>query len=662
MTETMRVVRALVEKLNRYRDAYYNHNESLITDQEYDALYDKLLSLEEETGIILSDSPTQNVGFTSISKLNKVTHNHPLLSLGKTTDISEFKDYFGKRDVVLMAKLDGLTCSLLYKDGKLVRAESRGDGEVGEDITNNAFAFSGFPLTIPYQGELIVDGECIITKDEFERIKERESTEYKNPRNLVSGTVRQLSNEIVKNRHVRFIAWKLYSIDEKPGCNSECFARLAELGFDVVPYIKTWNNENYENFENAVEYISVVCEEKHIPIDGIVGMFDDIQYGESLGMTAHHPRHSLAYKFYQDDNETTLLDIEWATSRTGLINPVAVFGPVEIDGTTVSRATLNNVSIIKELELGIGDTITVIKSNQIIPKVTQNLTRSGTYGLPTVCPCCGQAVEIRNENGREMMYCVNKECPSIMLDRIANFVSRDGLNIIGLSDERIRSLMDNSFVKWERDLFCLKEHRAEIVKLPGWGESSFDNLMESIEKGRHCRISNAIVAIGIPGIGKTAAKMIEKHLASLDKTHPYNGFDLFLHSAMHDYDWSVIPGIGEPTSNAINRFVQENDSNLYDIAAELIIDSADAGKELKSVLSGKSFCITGKLIYFASRNDLVSDIESKGGTVTAGVTAKTDYLITNDKNSGSSKNKAAEKFGTKIISEEEYLNMQAESR
>ena len=657
MANEMREMKDLVRRLNLYRDAYYNQNKSLITDREYDALFDRLSALEGKTGVSLSDSPTRNVGFKSVSKLEKVKHNHPLLSLDKTTDLTEFESFFHGDKVVLMAKLDGLTCSLLYQHGRLVRAESRGDGETGEDITNNAVMFSNLPLIIPYQGELIVDGECVILKDDFERIKERENTEYKNPRNLVSGTVRQLNNEIVKQRNVRFIAWKLYSMEEKPDSNIECFYKLAELGFDTVPRIGGYRIKS-EHYFDSIAAIKKQCEGMGIPIDGIVGMFDSISYGESLGLTAHHPRHSLAFKFYQDDNETILRDIEWSTSRTGLVNPVAVFDPVEIDGTTVTRATLNNVSIIKELELGIGDTITVIKANQIIPRITQNLTRSNTYKLPMVCPSCGAPVEIRSENGREMMYCTNQNCKAVLHDKIANFASRDGLNIIGISEERLRDLMDHGYIKSYIDLFYLKDYKDEIAKLPGWGVLSVSNLIQSIENSRHCTLANVIVAIGIPGIGKTAAKMIEKHLYRCIYWKQTFAFDFFINECIHKYDWYLIPGIGKPTSDLINSFVRQNRNELYLLRDELnVYIEQTEKKESSDLFSGKTFCITGKLMQFSGRAALVEDIESKGGVVTSGVTAKTDYLITNDKASGSAKNKAAEKFGTKIISEKEYLDL-----
>lgn len=637
-------VKSLVKKLNNYRDEYYNNNNSIISDREYDELFDKLIILERETGCIFSSSPTQSVGYMSLSQLKKVKHSHPLLSLGKTTDIDEFIEYFGNKNFLIMAKLDGLTCSLTYDNGKLVRAESRGDGETGEDITHNAKVFSNLPTEIPFKGKLEIDGECIITYDEFEHIKSRENTEYKNPRNLVSGSVRQLNSEIAAKRNIKFIAWRLYEAEDVGiQHHSEGFEFLSNLGFDVVPY--------YINSFNTIEWIKDECKTKQIPIDGIVGMFDDVEYGNSLGRTGHHPRHSLAYKFYQEENETVLLNIEWSTSRTGLVNPVAIFEPVEIDGTTVSRATLNNVSIIKELELGIGDTVTVIKANQIIPKITQNLTRSNTYQIPSVCPSCGNPVKIKNDNGREMLYCTNRHCKAILHDKISNFATREAMNIVGISEERLRSLMDMGYITSFESLYHLKDHRNEIAKAKGFGESSIDNLINAIEVSKKCQLINAIVAIGIPGIGKSAARTIAEYC---EETGAENTFQEFINLAMLGFDWSVLQEIGQATSDNINSYVADNYEDIQPLVNILQIEKPQKS-DLSQRYKGKTFCITGKLVEFDNRNALVYDIETKGGTVVSSVTSKTQYLITNDKTSGSSKNKAAEKYGTKIISELEYI-------
>ena len=693
-------MKELIERLNKYRDAYYNQNKSLISDREYDSLFDQLCETEKKYGIVLSNSPTQNVGYTVVSELKKVKHNHPLLSLDKTTDEKEFIKFFGEKDCLLMAKLDGLTCSLYYNDGKLIRAETRGDGETGEDITNNARAFANIPLTIDYKGKLIVDGECIITQEDFAKInnpmilKATDEAKAKglsgddldtyvrkhsfaNPRNLVSGTVRQLNSQIVKDRNVKFIAWKLYTKPDPKNCSflftqprpklpqrnelnlmshKDRLLFLSDLGFDVVPqcFINEINPLT-KCFNIGMEYIKIKCEVEGIPIDGLVGIFDDVEYGESLGMTGHHPKHSLAFKFYQEENETILKDIEWSTSRTGLVNPVAIFEPVEIDGTIVTRATLNNVSIIKELELGVGDTITVIKANQIIPMITQNLTRSNTYQIPKVCPSCGKPTVIKNDNGREMLYCQNPNCKAILHDKIANYASRNAMNIVGISDERLKALIDNGFVRCFKDLYYLDLHRSEIEKLPGFGKTIVDNIIKSVNISRKCKLSNAIVAIGIPNIGKSTARTIAEHCEKNYTDKDTTLLDTFLSLVEWRENWSKLPAIGETTSDLINNYVNAHICEITSLVKELDIKFEFANSSDSAIFSGKSFCITGKLTVFENRNALIKDIESKGGKVVSSVTAKTDYLITNDKTSGSSKNKAAAKYGTKIIDEKDYI-------
>lgn len=676
--KTNRIIE-LVSLLNKYRDAYYNDNESLVSDKEYDMLFDELVKLEQEQGLILANSPTQTVGYEVVSQLKKVTHNHPLLSLGKTTEIQEFYDYFKGLPMLLMAKMDGLTCSLLYRDGKLVRAESRGDGETGEDITHNAKVIVNLPLEIPFKGEMIIDGECIITRHDFERINkplvekaEKEATaagltgkdfkeyvrkhSYANPRNLVSGSVRQLDSGVAAKRNIRFIGWKLHSMKNPDGTpygvkeHTEGLIHLEKCGFEVVSNITMIDN-SVADYENAIESIKNDCEKLNYPIDGMVGMFDDIEYGNNLGRTGHHPRHSLAFKFYQEDVETTLRDIEWSPSRTGLINPVAIFDAIEIDGTTVSRATLNNVSIIEELKLGIGDTIGVIKANQIIPNVTKNLTESNTYQIPKTCPCCGSPTIIKADNERKMLYCSNAHCPAVMHDRIANFATRDAINIVGVSEKRLNILMELGFITDFESLYKLKEHRAELINLRGFGESSTDALLKAIEESKNCKLQNILVAIGMPGIGKSAAKTIANYCS---KNTNGNVFDTFLQFAKSNHDWSALPEIGEGTSNGINQYVIDNIDQIEPLLHILNVEQPT--KNDNGALAGKTFCITGKLVSFPNRDALVADIESKSGIVVSSVTAKTNYLITNDKTSGSSKNKAAEKHGTKIITEIEYIN------
>lgn len=669
----------LVSLLNKYRNAYYNQNESLISDKEYDALYDELMMLEQEYGLILANSPTQTVGYEAVSQLSKVKHNHLLLSLGKTTEIKEFCDYFKGLPMLLMAKMDGLTCSLLYENGKLTRAESRGDGEIGEDITHNAKVFCNLPVEIPFKGEVIVDGECVITYKDFEEINspliekaEQEATglsltdmdyneyirkhSYANPRNLVSGSVRQLDSSIAAKRNIKFVGWKLYSIknpDGKPykiNSYSEGLDLLKTFGFEVVPNYKLIS-DNVLDYKNAIENIKKECGNLSYPIDGMVGLFNDIEYGVKLGRTGHHPKNSLAFKFYQEDVKTVLRDIEWSPSRTGVINPVAVFDSVEIDGTTVSRATLNNVSIIKELKLGIGDTIGVIKANQIIPYIKKNFTESNTYQIPKVCPCCGSPTIIKADNERKLLYCSNNHCPAVIHDKIANFTTREAMNIVGVSEKKLEVLMNLGFITDFESIYRLKDHRDEIINIQGFGKSSTDALLKSIETSRNCKLQNVLVAIGIPGIGKESAKIIANHCSQNSND---NVFETFLKFIYNNYDWSVLPEIGEGTRDNINRYVNEN----YDQIEPLlyILNVEQPIRNDNGVFSNKVFCITGKLTLYSNRAALVADIESKGGTVVSSVTAKTNYLITNDKTSGSAKNKAAEKYDTKIITENEYAN------
>lgn len=653
-------MKLLVDRLNAYRDAYYNKNESLVSDKEYDALFDQLAALEQQTGIVYPNSPTATVGYEAVSKLQKVAHNHPLLSLGKTTNLQEFCDYFEGKPMNLMAKMDGLTASVVYRDGVLRSAESRGNGEVGEDITHTARTFCNLPQKIPFRGELIVDGECIIDYPTFRRINQQEQTEYKNPRNLVSGTVRQLDSRVSAQRGVKFIAWKLYAASDEVGSSlddtktySSAFALLEKLGFEVVPHVYLDNRypdeaSRRDALETEMEALQQDCAAKGFPIDGLVGSFNDVAYGLSLGSTGHHPKHSLAFKFYQDRNETVLRDIEWSTNRTGQVNPVAIFDPVEIDGTTVSRASLNNVSIIKELELGLGDTITVIKANQIIPMVTDNLTRSASYVFPTTCGSCGTPLELRNDNGREMLYCVNSHCPAIRLDQITYFVSRDAMNILGLSQERLKLLIDRGFVRDFADLYHLDAHREELMEMERLGQDSVDNLLSAIDASRNCRMSNVLTAIGIPTIGKNNAKILAAQCAGEG-----NPLERFLELAKDNYDWSVLDGFGDVMSSAINQYVADNEARIRPLLDVLHI--APEQPRAAGGLEGKAFCITGKLLHYPNRDALVADIEKNGGKVVSGVSAKTDYLITNDKDSGSSKNQKAAKFGTKIISEDEFL-------
>ena len=675
----------LVEQLNTYRDAYYNDNISIISDKEYDALFDKLKKMEDDSGIIYGNSPTQTVGYEVKSELTKVTHNHPMLSLDKTQEIAELASFFKGKESVIMAKADGLTCSLLYRNGTLVSAESRGNGLIGEDVTHNAKVFANLPKTIPFKGELIVDGEAVITYEAFNKINkpliEKATVEaiklglnedekqqyikehsYKNPRNLASGSVRQLDSKIASEREIRFFAWKLERmLDEKgnsiiPDKFSERLTFIHNQGFDVIPFAVIPSGQTMAPvtamYELVVNTVVAQCKDISIPIDGIVGTFEDAQYGITLGMTGHHPRHSIAYKFYQEENETVLLDIAWQTSRTGLVNPVAILKPVEIDGTTVSRASLSNVSVIKDLELGIGDTVSVIKANQIIPKITDNNTRSNSYVIPTECPSCGGALRIHSENGRETLNCDNPECGARKLDKLVNFVSREGMNVVGLSAERLRVFSNLGFVKEFEDVYTLYRHSNELCKMEGFGENSIDKILAAIENSKKCSFANVLVAIGITKIGKSGAKAITNHIRSMNTG---DIFTCFMDLCKNKYDWSVIDDFGEITSQNINSYVNENWDKIAKLKTHLHIEENETGYIISDVLANYTFCITGKLLQFPNRDALVAEIESNGGKVVSGVTAKTNYLITNDKNSGSSKNKKAIEYGTKIINEVEFL-------
>ena len=679
-------IRTLIDKLNYYRNAYYNNNESLISDKEYDELFDQLAEMEANTGIIYPDSPTQTVGYEVVSKLKKVRHNHQLLSLAKTTDINEFADYFGSHQATIMAKMDGLTCSITYRGGKLVLAESRGNGEVGEDITHNVRMIKNLPQTIPFKGKFVVDGECIIDELTFQKINEplirkaeREAkgkglntveTEeyirkhsYANPRNLAAGSVRQLDSEIAAEREIRFVAWKLYCAEYADGISSDvpksfstAFPVLESYGFEVAPYVQV---EDW-NFSEAIESVTNICKSKGYPIDGCVGAFTDIEYGNSLGSTGHHPKHSLAFKFYQADNETILRDIEWNTSRTGAVNPVAIFDPVEIDGTIVTRASLSNVSIIKELELGIGDTITVIKANQIIPKITDNITRSNTYQIPCKCPSCGMDLSSGNDtDGRIVLFCDNPYCDSIIIDTLTHFASREGMNIDGLSEKKIGKLLN--FLLDFADIYRLEKYKDRIKIMDGFGISSVQKLLAAIENSKTCSLSNVLYAIGLPGIGKETAKDIAKHCISMDTESEPNHLRRFLNLSKSGYDWSQIDGIGIPTSDAVNRYVSEKYDELCELIPYLVI--ADRPEIRKNELfAGKTFCITGKLNRYSNRDMLTEDIEMYGGKVVSGVTAKTDYLITNDPRSGSGKNAKAIQYGTTIITEDDFIRMCEEKK
>jgi len=639
----------LVEILNRARRAYEQDDIEIMSNFEYDKLYDELLELEQELGVTLSNSPTVNVGYEVLSELPKERHESPMLSLDKTKEREKLKEFVGDQKAVVSWKLDGLTIVLTYQKGKLEKAVTRGNGEVGEVITNNAKVFQNIPLSIPYQGELVLRGEAVIGYKDFERINaeiEDVDAKYKNPRNLCSGSVRQLNNEITKKRSVQFFAFSLVKADGIDFENSRKrqLDWLAEQGFDVVEHYLA----DRENLDERITFFAEKIAENEFPSDGLVLVYDDIAYGRSLGRTAKFPRDSFAFKWADEIRETTLLEIEWSPSRTGLINPVAIFAPVELEGTTVSRASVHNISIMEDLELGIGDQIQVYKANMIIPQIAENLTRSGVKDIPSTCPVCGQATEISMMNDTKTLYCINPKCQAKQIKSFALFVSRDALNMEGLSEATLEKFIAKGFVKNFDDIFHLERYEDEIKSMEGFGEKSYINLQKSIEAARTTTLPKLIYGLGIAGIGVANAKVICK------------AFDYDAEKILHatEEELNEIPGVGSVLAKAyITYFSDEEHVDQYrKLLGELNIPKEEMNKD-EQIFAGKNFVITGSVNHFANRNEVKELIESKGGKVTGSVTSKTHFLINNDVTSTSSKNKKANELGIPIISEEDFLKM-----
>ncbi len=629
--------------------AYYQEDREIMSNFEYDRLYEELQELEKKTGTVLAGSPTVTVGYEAVDELPKERHETPMLSLDKTKDVEVLRSFLGDQKTLISWKLDGLTVVLTYREGKLEKAVTRGNGEVGEVITNNARVFRNIPLNIPYKGELVLRGEAVISYRDFERINEEiedADARYKNPRNLCSGSVRQLNNEITAARNVRFYAFALVQARGVNFDNSreQQFRWLAEQGFDVVEYRVAYR----DTLDDVIRYFADRIAGFDIPSDGLVALYDDIAYGDSLGRTAKFPRNSFAFKWKDELRETRLLEIEWSASRTGLINPVAVFEPVELEGTTVSRASVHNLSILKSLKLGIGDRITVYKANMIIPQIAENLTCSGNLKIPETCPVCGGATKINGVNGVETLYCTNPDCQAKKIKSFTLFVSRDAMNIDGLSEATLEKLIARGFIHSFADIFRLKEHRQEIVEMEGLGEKSFENLMNSIDRARNTTLPRLIYGLGISNIGSANAKMICRAF----------GYDLNRIRHAGAEEMSLIDGIGPVIAGTFADYFSsgKNQAALDDLLGELTIEipAAETGPGL---LEGKTFVITGSLEHYANRNEMKAVIEEQGGKVTGSVSAKTDYLINNDASSGSSKNRKARELGIPVITEEEFLSM-----
>lgn len=639
----------LVELLNRAGKAYYQDAREIMSNYEYDALYDELVALEKELGTVMANSPTVNVGYEVLSELPKERHESPMLSLDKTKEISRLKEFVGNQKVMISWKLDGLTIVLTYRDGKLYKAVTRGNGEVGEVITNNAKVFKNIPLQIAYTGELILRGEAVIGYKDFEKINasiDDVDAKYKNPRNLCSGSVRQLNNEITAKRNVCFYAFSLVKAENVDFHNSRKAQMewLAGQGFDVVEHYLV----SAKDLEARVEYFAEKIVENDFPSDGLVLVYDDIAYGQSLGRTAKFPRDSFAFKWADEIRQTHLLDIEWSPSRTGLINPVAIFEPVELEGTTVSRASVHNISIMEELELGIGDTIEVYKANMIIPQIAQNLTRSGMVEIPKKCPVCGGMTEVRQQNDAKSLYCKNPECQAKRVKSFALFVSRDALNVDGLSEATLEKFIAHGFIHKYADIFRLNQYQEEIQTMEGFGEKSFFNLMQSIENARTTTLAKVIYALGISGIGLANAKMICKEFQN----------DLEKMLSATEEEMSQIQGVGPVMAKAFVSYFQNetHKEELTELLDELRISKEEV-QEAELKLKDKIFVVTGSLNHFANRNELKEVIEKLGGKVTGSVTGKTHYLINNDVNSASSKNKKARELGVPILSEEDFLDL-----
>lgn len=650
MDEKRARMRELVELLNRAGRAYYQEAREIMSNYEYDKLYDELLTLEKETKTTLSGSPTAHVGYEVLSELPKERHESPMLSLDKTKDTEELKEWIGDRKTLLSWKLDGLTIVLTYREGRLFKAVTRGNGEVGEVITNNARVFRNIPLQIPFRGELILRGEAVIGYEEFARINEEiedVDAKYKNPRNLCSGSVRQLNNEITAKRNVNFFAFSLVSASQADFENSheKEFLWLRDQGFEVVEYRVVTE----DNLEETVRWFSDHISENDFPSDGLVAVYDDISYGRSLGRTSKFPRDSMAFKWADEIRETRLEEIEWSPSRTGLINPVAVFEPVELEGTTVSRASVHNISILRSLELGIGDTIEVYKANMIIPQIAQNKTRSNTVEIPGVCPVCGGATEIRKVNDAESLYCTNIECEAKKIKSFTLMTSRDALNIEGLSEATLEKFIAKGFIHEPADIFRLERHREELVTLEGFGEKSYENLMANVEKARSTTLAKVIYSLGIPNIGLAGAKLICREFD--------NRVEAML--AASPEELAAIDRVGDVIAESFVSYFRDEGKKqrFFNLLSELTIAQEERADEEHQTLKGKVFVITGSLKHFSNRSELKELIEQKGGKVTGSVTGKTDYLINNDTSSGSSKNKKAKELGVAIISEEEFLTL-----
>ena len=649
-TAAIRRMKELAQKLDKAAKAYYQEDTEIISNREYDQMYDELQALEKETGTVLANSPTISVGYEAVEQLPKEEHEAPMLSLDKTKDREVLREFIGEHQTLLSWKLDGLTVVLTYENGELVKAVTRGNGVVGEVVTNNARVFKNIPLKIPYQGRLVLRGEAIITYSDFQRINESiedVDAKYKNPRNLCSGSVRQLNNEITAQRHVKFYAFSLAEGGAGFEYRHQQMQWMYEQGFDTVDYVRV----TAADIEDAVNGFEEKIADFPLPSDGLVLIFDDIEYGRSLGSTAKFPRDSIAFKWKDEMRETNLRQVLWNASRTGLINPIAVFDPVELEGTTVSRASVHNLSIVRELQLGIGDEIKVYKANMIIPQIAENLTKSGSLKPPEKCPVCGTGTVIKDDSGVETLHCPNSACPAKRIKSFTHFVSRNAMNIEGLSEATLEKFVDEGMVREFADLFDMEKWRDRIITMDGFGEKSFENLLKSAEKASRTTPARLLFSLGIPNIGVANAKMIARECDD----------DWEKISSLTEEELVSIDGIGEVMAKAYVEFFHDEEKKrlIDDLLDRLQLErEPDEGRSEK--LKGLTFVITGKVKHFANRDAVKAAVEAAGGKTSSAVSSKTDYLINNDITSGSSKNKKAKELGIPIITEEEFLKMTEE--
>ena len=653
-------IEELVELLNQAGKAYYQEGKEIISNLEYDKAYDELVRLEEETGIVLSASPTQNVGYSVATALPKEEHASPMLSLDKTKSVETLQSFLGEQKGILSWKLDGLTVVMTYEKGELVKAVTRGNGRIGEIVTENAKRFRNLPLRIPFKGRLVLRGEALIRYSDFAKINEEipeEGAKYKNPRNLCSGSVRQLDPKITWERRVYFFPFTLVSVEEgEDGASRESgglpdfhnsheaeFEFLEQQGFQVVGRRAV----NKEELPGAVSDFSEQVKKNDFPSDGLVLLMDDISYGKSLGTTAKFPRNALAFKWEDEEEKTILREVEWSPSRTGLINPVAIFDPVELEGTVVSRASLHNISYLEDLKLGIGDEITVYKANMIIPQIGENLTKSGQLPIPEHCPACHEETKIVQDKEAKMLYCENPHCPAKRIKQFALFVSRDALNIEGLSEMTLEKFIGKGFIQELPDLFSLEEHKEEIIAMEGFGQKSYDKLIENAEKARETSLARLLYGLGIGGIGASNARVLSE--AFHEDAEELSRAELS--------EVVSIKGIGPILGESIVRYFKEEENLRLFRKLLSILHLHKEEKAENVLLSGKVFVITGSLVHFQNRKELEEEIRKAGASTASSVSKNTSYLINNDKNSTSSKNKKAQELGIPILSEEDFLKL-----